>query len=721
MTDCLPHNDQPITAPTEDRFGVDPFARALAASFRKMQLPQGSVIGLNGPWGAGKSSAVNLIKHHLTEAVESNEIVVIDFACWWFRGEDALALAFFRELYAGLGPTLDEKIKKKLPKLGARLLRAGALVGKVAEAAGAGVAGGIAEKGMEWVAGLIEQEESVEKIHSDISKALREQDKRFLIVIDDIDRLSPDEAILIFRLVKSVGRLPNVMYLLVYDRQLAEKVVSEHYPSEGPHYLEKIVQAAFELPEPAPIDIQRHLEAQIKSICGSPPEGEMVRFLNIFHDGIWPSMRTPRDVTRLTNCLSVSWPAVQGEVDQADFVALEMLRLVHPAMHRAIRQNKDFLCSGAQLGGGVDRRAETERINKLFFGGDPKPDDAAFQRLLMRLFPRLEATWNNKFYADGFGRKWSIGRHVCSAEYFDSYFRFSIGDGVLSRVEIEIFLDRIGDIEFVKGQLRRSVGDLRSSGGTKAAVWLTELGRRTIDIDPSKIQLLLDALYEIADEIDVEADDGRPMSMVSNQTRLHWLARALTIERMSLDQRSSIFRHACGQAALGWLGNFTISAWLEHHPEDGKSRTPEEKCLTTQEDADYLHTQLKTRIEAASLDGSLIAHRRLGMLMHWWKHLAGDDGTTVREWTSRAMATDEGTLQLARACTRYGTSWGMDDKGMGDLVATRTVEVKPSSMADLINLDAFRQRVQAVASVGKYPEIQQFLQAWRRADDAGED
>src|SRR5690606_16739371 len=139
----------------------------------KMQSPQGSVIGLNGPWGSGKSSAVNLCKHHLTDAIEAGDLVVIDFACWWFRGEDALALAFFRELYTGLGPSIGDKVRKKLPKLGARLLRAGALVGKVAEAAGAVIAGGIAEKGMEWLAGLIEQDESVETLHAELSKALR--------------------------------------------------------------------------------------------------------------------------------------------------------------------------------------------------------------------------------------------------------------------------------------------------------------------------------------------------------------------------------------------------------------------------------------------------------------------------------------------------------------------------------------------------------------------
>ena len=110
---------------------------------------------------------------------------------------------------------------------------------------------------MGWLSGLIQQEETVEKLHAELSKALSDQKKRFLIVIDDIDRLSPDEALLIFRLVKSVGRLPNVIYLLVYDRDLAESIIAERYPSEGPHYLEKIVQAPFELPEPHHSDSQR--------------------------------------------------------------------------------------------------------------------------------------------------------------------------------------------------------------------------------------------------------------------------------------------------------------------------------------------------------------------------------------------------------------------------------------------------------------------------------
>jgi ribose 1,5-bisphosphokinase PhnN len=73
-------NDAPIKVPAEDRFGMDPFAQALAASIRKIKAPEGTVIALNGPWGSGKSSAVNLILHHLKDAIAAGEIAVVNFA-----------------------------------------------------------------------------------------------------------------------------------------------------------------------------------------------------------------------------------------------------------------------------------------------------------------------------------------------------------------------------------------------------------------------------------------------------------------------------------------------------------------------------------------------------------------------------------------------------------------------------------------------------------------
>lgn len=44
---------------------------------------------------------------------------------------------------------------------------------------------------MEWLSGLNQRDEGVEKLHAGLSKTLAEQPRRFFI-IDDIDRLSPD-------------------------------------------------------------------------------------------------------------------------------------------------------------------------------------------------------------------------------------------------------------------------------------------------------------------------------------------------------------------------------------------------------------------------------------------------------------------------------------------------------------------------------------------------
>lgn len=77
-------NDSPILIPEDDRFGIDGFAQALAQSFRNIHSPVGATIALNGPWGSGKSSAVNLIRHYLKSDVESGKVVVVDFSVGGF-------------------------------------------------------------------------------------------------------------------------------------------------------------------------------------------------------------------------------------------------------------------------------------------------------------------------------------------------------------------------------------------------------------------------------------------------------------------------------------------------------------------------------------------------------------------------------------------------------------------------------------------------------------
>src|SRR5438128_2453953 len=116
-------SDTPIDDPQDDQFGIDAFALAIAKSIEKLSAPEGTVLALTGPWGSGKSSAVNL-----KAAEQAESLKVITFNPWWYANEELVTRAFFQHLYAGLGRKLSETGRKVILSLGKKLLGSGPLI-----------------------------------------------------------------------------------------------------------------------------------------------------------------------------------------------------------------------------------------------------------------------------------------------------------------------------------------------------------------------------------------------------------------------------------------------------------------------------------------------------------------------------------------------------------------------------------------------------------------
>jgi predicted KAP-like P-loop ATPase len=717
VADRTPHNDQPITEPSQDHFGIDPFARTLASSIRKLALPEGTVIALNGPWGSGKSSAVNLVLYYLKSANHSDQLLVVNFACWWFRGEDKLALAFFRELYAGLGASLGKRFKKALSKLGRRLLSAGSMVGSGVDLAGGGGIGTVTAGAMSWLSGFVQQDDTIEKLHAEISDALKDQKKRFLIVIDDIDRLAPDEALLMFRLVKSVGRLPNVIYLLVFDRILAEAIVAERYPTEGPHYLEKIIQAGFDIPEPRPGELRQQFLAVLDGICGSPEQSDLTRFMNIFYDAVAPELRTPRDLNRLGNNLAVSWPPVSNDVDRADFIGLETLRVLRPNIYRALRTNKAILCGTDQSLSRRPKEDQRKECDRLFLATINSSEQDRLRRALMRLFPPLESIWSNVVYGDHSMAEWSRQRRVCSSDHFESYFRFSLGENVFPKEEIDQLISLASDQQFITKTLRGALSIRRSNGVTKAALILDELNLHADRVPDDDVQSLLSAVFKIADELCVSSDEARGFSIGDNNLRIHWLMRRLTIDRFDLAIRSEMLVAANESATIGWLVHFADSAFADYHPRPGKSPEPENNCLTTANDAEVLRTMALQRLREAAKSGDLKGHPRLVYLLYRWRDLAGDSGAEVQGWVNAQLSNDDMIVTLAKAFTSHGWSHSIHDT-----VAQRTTIINVKGIEAILDKREFRARVDELAANrrltgGDAEIVVAYRDGWRRQEN----
>jgi len=706
------YGDLPINSPEQDMFGIDGFVQSLARSVRTMRSPNGVVIALNGPWGSGKSSAINLLKHHLSDVTASGDIDVVDFNPWWFRGEEALVLAFFRELYSATKPTLGDKAMKLLPKLGARLLNAGGAVAPIADAAGAAGAGAIASGVMGWLGGMIEDGESVEKLHNELSAALAEQEKRFVVLIDDIDRLAPDEALAMFRMVKSVGRLPNVIYVLSFDRELAERVVEERFPSEGPHYLEKIVQAAFELPAPIPTDIHRILVSNIDTLVGGIGEKRLLNVMNMFHAAVAPEIKSPRDATRYINALAITWPAVEGDVDLGDFIAIEAFRLFQPGLYRAIRDNQTVVCKGTREQ--FDREKAAARLDAILLS--KVNDKNHYRDALVRLFPKLDAIWGNTIHGGG---RYDKDRRIASSAHFQTYFRMSINPDAIPRKELALILDNPSDTTKVSETLREAVKRPLRDGSTRAKAWLVALVSHGDEIPIEAAEGFLRGVFAVADEINVDQDQERGMSFVDNSVRLHWLIRQILQERTTLEERSKILLASAEAAAIAWLGNLTASEWEIHHPREGRERMSEDQCLLTAADTDSMRSLFLKRVTDAASDGTLI--RAPGMIkpIYLWLHFLEDD-QPVRDWMAARIEEDASLVNLAREFTSQSWSHGSED-----LVSMRSDRASISGLDQMMDLEKFRANLMALQARldGGSREaaiVGRFLSAWKHRDEHGD-
>lgn len=701
------YNDSPIEKPEDDLYGVTPFAESMASSISKIKSPIGTAIALNGPWGSGKSSVVNMIRTSLHEEGRK-DLIVTDFKCWWYRGEEALALAFLQNLHTTLKNGLGDKIKGLIPKLSKNLLQAGSVVGQtVAAASGQGWL----KSGISGGANYIEKtffsdKETVETSFRKLADILEKQDKRFLVIIDDIDRLTPEEALAIFRLIKSIGRLPNVMYLLVFDRDLAEKAVSARYPSEGPHFLEKIIQAGFEVPVPMQTDLNDAILTSIGNICGQAHEDELRRFMNIFYDVVVPYMSTPRHVVRFQNAISITWPAIVGEVSLADFVALETIRLYEPVLFKAIRKHKTLLC-GTSSG----ERNEDKHAPLLI--GIPEDRHELAINTLKRVFPKMESS--------GFGGDWlSIWKQeqrVCIDANFDTYFRLSLSEEVLSKKQIEELIVRSNDRDFIQITMLNAAKSIRKTGKSMVPVYLDELNSRASKITKENVLPLMASLFEIFDQIDLEIDAERGMSFADTGLRYHWLIRRLTENRFTLEERSELYLAAMQGAQLGWVVDFTSSAIADHKEEDNRPRKKYD-CLVEESSLPNFIEIALSGIRKAAENGSLLKHKQLVSILYRWGEFLGNDHTEALNWTSGLFDDDESLLVLAESFVGRSWSMGMGGFGsLGDRVSISSMRVNIDKDCKILDVDRFRDRLEKIAANPDSPKeriafINKFLEVW---------
>lgn len=674
--------DRPSTDPKDDLFGHAPFAKSLADSICRYPGSDGLVLALYGPWGSGKSTVLSYVGHYLDQIPERARPIVVTFNPWWFSGQENLARAFLGQLQAVL-PAKSEKFKKL-----------GDLLGDFAEGIGglidlSGVTGGAASKLGKLIGMAIKRKpKDVPALKAEICRVLEEAGKRILIVIDDIDRLTPEETRQLFTVVKALADFPNVVYLLAFDRDVAAQAIEQQGGLPGERYLEKIIQVPFELPPVDRVALRRALFERLDQVLGDTPEGLFDRsyWTNVFFDGIDPMIQVPRDVVRFTNTLSVTYPAVRGEVNPVDFIALEAIRVFLPDLYDVIRANPDRFSGHSRDDGYEGGRDAAQAFHQRWASEIPEPLRASTQALLERIFPKI----GQMGYGPDWLIEWRRNLRACHPEVFPIYFRLTVPPGAVSRQEVAALLSLAGTPADFGNALVRAKSERRLDGLSKARALLERLMDHVEkDIPEANVPTVIQALFDVGDAL-IDPDDERGMFDFGNVSRA---ARPVyhLLKRLPSNRRAAVLESAveAGRAVA-------VQAWLLRSLEDEatKANDSNETALLPADDVTKLKRAWLDRVRTLSGEAGFLDHPELPRLLATWKRWA--DGAEVRAWCDRVTTSDEGLLALLSKFLQHTKS-----QTMGDWAVRLRPRLDPRWLSDYIDTEAAAERLRRLQRDGQ--------------------
>jgi predicted KAP-like P-loop ATPase len=269
--------------------------------------------------------------------------LVVRFSPWLIAGRAELAWALLSDLGRALGEKLGADVKQAFAAVIERLSELAPIAGVGFDLVTGGAVGRLFSTGGEWSGKMAKKMASgptLDELRQQLRNILGGLDgQQVLVIVDDLDRLTPPEALEMISLVKTLGDLPNVIYLLSYDELKLVELLEKIAGINGYEFLQKIVQYSVHLPPAAGEDLVRLLDADLTALLGTLSDEDRRRLGVTWYFIFQYYLKTPRDIRRFINSVSLALSALADHSDPIDIVLLELMRLYEPSVYWWLRRN----------------------------------------------------------------------------------------------------------------------------------------------------------------------------------------------------------------------------------------------------------------------------------------------------------------------------------------------------------------------------------------------
>lgn len=460
----------------KDEFERRRFSDHLARIIMEEKGGKPLVVSIVNPWGGGKSTILQYIKDAIAattrdECPNVKNCRITSFNLWRYAGEEQLLYRLFESLIKAINQSLPltarQELLQVLPTWVKRFsLVCDWLVPKT----------GVLIDGVFATISPDQFKVRLDEVREVTCTYLAKTGMRVIMLLDDVDRLDPDEILMLFRALKLIADLPNTTFIIAMDEEHVSQVIGERIGGgieSGRRYIEKIVTVRLAVPK-IPSHIfedyvfghfvtiwRRELskrakeqpinESAAEAIRTEPDPAEVEYMISIFRRLHLPYVQTPRTVKTIGNAFAFALGLLPNEVDVRDVLLLEATRLLHPKLYRAL---PDLLPILSRLSSLEYTRLIGVIESVLDDGDEPRKDAAAIVDRLAacvdesedRRIKQIKSSLNFWFCLEETNTGKRPGKRISSPSYFWRYFSGALHKGDVQDQEVSEWLRLARDV-----------------------------------------------------------------------------------------------------------------------------------------------------------------------------------------------------------------------------------------------------------------------------------
>lgn len=398
------------------------------------------VVGIEGEWGSGKSTLIENVISNIKSDDTGNEFIVIDdFEPWLSENKVALLENLLSRILRN--PQLkisDEDVSKIIENF------TNLIFGR--------------KFSIDFKFWEKDTEHSAKQIIADINKILAGNNQKIIFIIDNLDRISSENMLLLFNIIQNVLDFNNLIVIMSYDEHEVESVLQEKNISKG--YLNKLVQKKVVLSPPNE-DLLLNIYVQtfdsLVSIFKSDSFrnyriDEIQRFLQVLVSNNQLDMR---EFKRLLNSAIIPILSSNSSKHLLDQIVIEYIKFSNFTLYNQILVNADYFISvdsGAISRFSFYKDGELDALFNTFYEDlEQKYIRGNYElKLLALIFPNIN------IYSNGSKRNYKNAvssfrsspeyieiqknKRICSGKFFELYFtlNYNYNSAIIDGIDVSI-------------------------------------------------------------------------------------------------------------------------------------------------------------------------------------------------------------------------------------------------------------------------------------------